>query len=53
MTSFQVRATLEALLHPLLLRLIGLGRYQKRVIRLERGRVVTETAQAQPVRRTG
>ena len=32
MTSFQVRETLEALLHPLLLRLIGLGRYQKRVI---------------------
>jgi FlaA1/EpsC-like NDP-sugar epimerase len=27
-----VRETLEALLHPLLLRLIGLGRYQKRVL---------------------
>ena len=32
MTSFQVRETLEALAHPWLLRLIGLGRYQKRVI---------------------
>ena len=32
MTSFQVRAALEALAHPWLLRLVGLGRYPKRVI---------------------
>ena len=32
MTSFQVRVTLEALVHPWLLWLIGLGRYRKRVI---------------------
>jgi cell division transport system ATP-binding protein len=30
-----------------------LERYQKRVIRLERGRVVADTAQVQAVRRTG
>ena len=30
-----------------------LERYQKRVIRLERGRVVADTAQVQAARRTG
>ena len=32
MTRFQARAALEALTHPWLLRLVGLGRYRKRVI---------------------